>query len=219
MRNLGRCLLGVLAVALPQPDSRQVIPFKHALDCVRALVDFTMMAQYRSHTPETIAYLEEYLDWFHRMKDIFLEFRVTKRTRAKFDKEQKELRYQQAQSKMRVAPSKRRRRLKDNRDEKNELPMHMIPRESHFNFHKMHLLSHCSDHIRQFGNIPIYSTEFGELAHTEQIKDGCRRFNMNDVERQLIHSYGRQHAIRLRLLNLSSFRRRGGNRGDNVLGY
>jgi len=44
MRNLGRCLLGVLAVALRQPDSRQVIPFKDALDCVWALVDFNMMA-------------------------------------------------------------------------------------------------------------------------------------------------------------------------------
>jgi len=46
MENLGQCSLGVLAVALRQPDSRKVIPFKHALDCVRALVDFNMMAQY-----------------------------------------------------------------------------------------------------------------------------------------------------------------------------
>ena len=74
MRNLGRCLLRVLPVALRQPARRQVIPFKHAPDCVRALVDFNMMVQYRSHTPETIAYMEEYLDQFHRMKDIFLEF-------------------------------------------------------------------------------------------------------------------------------------------------
>ena len=61
MQNLGRCLLGVLAVALPQPDSTQVIPFKRALVCVRALVDFNMMAQYRSHTDETMAYMEDYL--------------------------------------------------------------------------------------------------------------------------------------------------------------
>jgi len=44
MRNLRWFLLGVLAVALRQPDSRQVILFKHGLDCVRALVDFNMMA-------------------------------------------------------------------------------------------------------------------------------------------------------------------------------
>jgi len=34
MRNVGRCLLTILAVALRQPDSRQVIPFKQALDGV-----------------------------------------------------------------------------------------------------------------------------------------------------------------------------------------
>ena len=61
-------------MALRQPGGAQAIPFKRALRCLRALVDFNMMAQYRSHTPDTIAYMAEYLDQFHRMKDIFLEF-------------------------------------------------------------------------------------------------------------------------------------------------
>jgi len=74
MRNLGRCILAVLAVGLRQPKSSQVIAFKHALGCVRALADFSMMAQGRSHTSDTIAYMEHYLDQFHRMKGIFLEF-------------------------------------------------------------------------------------------------------------------------------------------------
>jgi len=77
MRKLGRCVLGILAVALRQPGSAQLIQFKRALGWVRALDDFNMMAQYRSHTAETITYMEEYLDTFHKMKDIFLEFRVT----------------------------------------------------------------------------------------------------------------------------------------------
>jgi len=46
MRNLGRCVLGLLAVALRQPGSAQLIPFKRALRCVRALVDINIMAQY-----------------------------------------------------------------------------------------------------------------------------------------------------------------------------
>ena len=78
MRNLGRCILGVLAAALRQPQSAQAIPFRHALSCVSALVNFNMMAQYRSHTSETIGYMEDYLDQFPRMKDIFLEFPVSK---------------------------------------------------------------------------------------------------------------------------------------------
>jgi len=74
MLNLGHCILEVLAFALPQPGGEQAIPFKRALGCVRALVNFNMMAQYRSHNRDTIAYMEDYLDQFHRMKDIFLEF-------------------------------------------------------------------------------------------------------------------------------------------------
>ena len=92
--NLGCCLLGVLAVALRQPDSTQVIPFKRALECVRALVDFNMMAQYRSHTDATLADMEDYLGRFHQMKDVFLEFRESKRTQAKIDEQRKEIRRQ-----------------------------------------------------------------------------------------------------------------------------
>jgi len=72
MRNLGWYLLGVLILPLRQADSQQVIPSKHPLGCVRPLVDFNIMVQYQSHTPKTIAYMEEYLGGFHKMKDIFL---------------------------------------------------------------------------------------------------------------------------------------------------
>jgi len=97
MRNLGHCLLGVLAVTLRQPDSMQVQPFRRALSCVTSLLDFTMMAQYRSHTPETISYMEEYATQFHKTKDIFLEFRISKRTQENADELRKELRRQRAQ--------------------------------------------------------------------------------------------------------------------------
>jgi len=63
----------------------------------------------------------------------------------------------------------------------------------------------------------MYSTEFGELAPKEQIKDGWRRLNKNDAARQIVHSYSRQHAIRMRLLNLKSLRRRGADRSADVL--
>ena len=74
-------------MSLRQPDSTQAVPFKHALVCVRALIDFNMMAQYRSHRSYTITYMEDYLDQFHLMKDIFLEFRVSKRTQTKIDEQ------------------------------------------------------------------------------------------------------------------------------------
>jgi len=85
----------------------------------------------------------------------------------------------------------------DNRQEENDLCLDLVRDESHFNFMTMHLLSHFCDHIPQFGNIPMYSTEIGELAHKTQIKDGWRQSNKNNPARQIVHSYGRQHAIRM----------------------
>jgi len=139
-----------------------------------------MMAQYRSHTVETISYMEDYLDTFHKMKDIFLEFRVTKRIRAKIDEQRRELRYDRPKTREHIAPSKRRRMRDAEREEETERRMDLIFCEPHFNFIKMHLLSHFCDDIRQFGNIPMYSTELGELAHKTQIKPGWRQSNKND---------------------------------------
>ena len=217
MRNLGRCLLGVIAVTLRQPDSTQAIPFKRALACVRALIDLNMMAQYRSHTSDTITYMEDYLDQFHLMKDISLEFRVSKRTQTKIDEQRKEIRRQRTQMGQSVAHYKRRRVRDEDREEENDRRMDLIQTESHFNFIKMHLLSHFRDHIRQFGNIPIYSTEYGELAHKVQIKDGWRKSNKRNPERQIIHSYRRLHKIRMTLLTLDSLRRRGADLPADVL--
>jgi len=171
MRNLGCCIMGVLAVALRQPHSSQVIPCKHAIGCIRVLVDFTMMAQYRSHTSDTTAYMEHYLDQYHRLKGIFLEFRVTKRTLAKVDAQRREIRHCRTILSQPVAPSKRRRSPHNDREKEHEQRMDLIHRESHFHFIKIDLLTYFSDHIRQFGNVPMYITELGDLAQKQQIED------------------------------------------------
>ena len=148
--------------------------------------------------------MEEYVTRFHETKDIFLEFRISKRTQEKADQLRKELRRERALIRERVPLSQRHRIRDDDRDEENDQSMELIYAESNFNFVKMHLISHFHDHIYQFGNIPMYSTEYGELAHEEQIKEGWRRSNKIDAARQILSSYGRQHAIRIRLLNLES---------------
>jgi len=91
MRNLGWCVLGVLALELRQPGSAQLILFKRTLECVRALGDFNIRVEYGSHTAETITYTEEYLDTFHKMKDICLDFGVTKHIRTEMDEQPRKL--------------------------------------------------------------------------------------------------------------------------------
>jgi len=105
----------------------------------------------------------------------------------------------------------------DNREEQNDQLMELIHSESNCNFVKMHLLSHFRDHIYMFGNIPMYSTEYGELANKEQIKDGWRRSNKLDAARQILSSYGRQHAIRMRILNLEFLQRAGADLPTEVV--
>jgi len=171
MRNLGRCVLGILAVALRQPGSPQVIPFKHTLECIKALADFNMLAQYRSHTSETTAYIEDYLDMFHQMKDIFLECQVTNHRRTKIDQQRTELQHHSAQESERITPSKRHWIMDAFREEENKQRMDMIYSESHFILVKIHLLSHFFDYIGQFGNIVMYSTETTELVQKTHMKD------------------------------------------------
>jgi len=92
MLNLGRCISAVLASALRNPDSSQYQDFKRALKCGTALVDFSLMAQYRSHTSDTLSYMESYLQTFNLTKDIFLDFRTSQGTRAQANRQDRELR-------------------------------------------------------------------------------------------------------------------------------
>ena len=47
---------------------------KIAIRCVRAITDFCLMAQYRSHTRQTIGYMAEYLQQFHKCMHVVSEF-------------------------------------------------------------------------------------------------------------------------------------------------
>jgi len=85
------------------------------------------------------------------------------------------------------------------RIERSDREADLIRRENHFNFIKMHYLTHFASHVRYFESISMYSTEIGELAHKDQIKDGYRRSNKNDAAQQILSQYGCQHALGMRL--------------------
>jgi hypothetical protein len=80
MRNLGGGILGVLTSALQFLTPAQQDPFRNALLCVRAFVDFSLLAQYQSHIPEPLGYMERYFRNFHHHKYVFQEFRTSKKT-------------------------------------------------------------------------------------------------------------------------------------------
>jgi hypothetical protein len=89
--------------------------------------------------------------------------------------------------------------------------------QSHFNFIKIHLLVHYSSHVREYGNIPIYSTDVGDLAYKVQIKEGYRSSDKIDAVGQILTYYGRIHALStgyLKLLALEKPGEQGGLQED-----
>ncbi|KAI1783665.1 hypothetical protein LXA43DRAFT_977019 [Ganoderma leucocontextum] len=67
-QDISRLLLGLI-IGLPLPDGQSPARLVRA---TRALLDFLYLAQYPTHTSETLALLEEHLQAFHENKSIFL---------------------------------------------------------------------------------------------------------------------------------------------------
>ena len=109
-----------------------------------------------------------------------------------------------AQEAHHIFAAQHRRHADQNRLQRVNRRADLFQRESHFNFIKMHYLSHFVSHVQHFGSILIYSTEMGELAHKEQIKEGYRRSNRNNAARQILSYYGRKHVLGMRLQTMEA---------------
>jgi len=190
MRNLSRCILAILVSALRNPDSSQYHDFKSALQWVSALVDFSFIGQYLSHTPDTLVYMERHLQIFHSTKVIFLEFRTSKARCAEANRQDRDLRElmaNQCTNEARHNTAAKRHQLVDQeRLERANHQADLILGKNHFNFIKMHYLSHLASNVRRFRSILMYSTNIGELAHREQINVGYQRLNKNEAARQIL---------------------------------
>jgi len=84
MREVGRVILACFTAAMRrEKDSSCLSPaaqsdLKVAIRAIRALSDFCLIAQYQSHTPETIKYMSQYLQAFHKYRHVLGEFRASK---------------------------------------------------------------------------------------------------------------------------------------------
>jgi len=169
MSNLSRCISAILvSIQLRNLDSSQYHGFKSAWQCVSELVNFTLIAQYRSSTPDTLPYMERYLPTFRQTKDIFLKFRTSKATRSQANRQDGNLRKLMANQDSKVVHSRtsanRRRLANQETVERSDWWADLIRRENHFNFINMHYLSHFAFHLCHFGSIQVSPTEIGKLA-------------------------------------------------------
>jgi len=106
MWGVNRVLLACFAAAVRQtkePPSLSVAAqadCKIAIRCIHAITDFCLIAQYRSHTPETIAYMKKYLQEFHECMHVFQKCRAMKADREEAARASKKLVEGQAQQAM-----------------------------------------------------------------------------------------------------------------------
>jgi len=160
-----------------------------------------------SHTPDTLSYIESYLQTFHRTKDIFLEF-CTKGTRTRADLQDRELKElmqdQSAKEGHHRTVTYGRRQADQERVERLDRGAELILRENHFHFIKMHYLTDFASNIWRFGSLSMYFTEISELAYKDQIKDGYRRSNKNDAAWQILSLYGHQPALGMRVQTIEA---------------
>jgi hypothetical protein len=217
MRSFSRiihcCLAASLSYPFPTTGSRQNWLFKKAISCTSALVDFSLVASYKSHDEETLKYLQQYLQAFHTHKDIFLQFRANRSARAAADAAGKETRRVLAEHQtVDCFPKRNKRRYiaEEIHMEVLEQRQAVLEEMSDFNFPKLHILLHFSDSIKQFGSLPMWSTESMEAAHKYQVKDGYRASNKGKTyEEQFIEYHTRRQTIRIHHLNLVAYAKDG----------
>ena len=192
-----------------RPTATQQREFKNAIECVRYLTDFSLLSRYRSHRESTVQYMRDYLQRFHDTKDVFLRFRASKASKGKADIVSKELTAQnrkrdEQETKNERTAAQKARTLAADKQEHAFLVNEALVEDSHFNFPKIHLLSHWADQIPRFGCLPQYSTEICETSH-KALKDIYRRSNHVDGIPQIIQGYSREHNFAVRQLEMEAW--------------
>ena len=79
IKTRSRFLVAILSCALRAPFASQRDVFNQAIECSRALVEFYFYSQYNSHDEQTLGLMSTALRNFHHFKDVFCQFRASKR--------------------------------------------------------------------------------------------------------------------------------------------
>jgi hypothetical protein len=203
MRSFARIILPCLGIALMGseiPAERAI--FARVLRCTAHLSDFSLMLNYRSHDPSTIAETEGYWEAFHEELDAFLPYRAGSNAKQAAVDAMRELREAAKKNAGRQTAAQRKRNTTKLQKDLATLQTEVLEAETHFNFPKAHLPRHFPWVIPQFGHLPAWSSETTEAAHKE-IKAGYRLSNHGDsFQLQLIEHCHRQRGFALRQLNL-----------------
>ena len=209
MRNLLKVVLGVFTASLSRTSGLEPLearnkPLAHkAILCVRYLTNFMILNQYRVHTAGSIQFMFDYLQDFHKHKEVFLHFRAGKQVKSSVREATRDLQSQHRSVASDVASSHKRRKLEQELQLEREERQHdLLSQGAHFNFPKMHLISHFAEQIPKDGSLLQYSTEICEASH-KALKQAYWQTNHINILPQIIDHYTRTHNFSMKEQNIA----------------
>ena len=189
---------------MPRLTGGQQQDSKNAIQCVGYMTDFGLIALYHSHADSIVHYMPMYARQFHETKYVFLRYCAGKEAPTRADGISKKYSEESTRSREEakgLTVAQWARLAEDDQAEKAHWIDKACKEDSHFNFHKLHLLSHYADQIDVYGSFPQYSTEICE-AMPKPFKDAHRRSNHVASIPLVIDTYTRAHNFALRELNM-----------------
>ena len=89
-----------------------------------------------------------------------------------------------------------------------------LTKDAHFNFIKMHLLSHFVGSVRELGHLSNVTSELPETLH-RQLKQAYRCSNKIDAHEQILNTMSRRQAFEYRDINITEAKNRHINNDNN----
>jgi hypothetical protein len=173
MRTMMQFLLALLGPLLTERITGGTCPEAEALACVRSMSEFLLVVGQWSHSDYMITLLRQLLERFYQAKSAFRDQRATKARKIKFNTMWNEI----LQEAMELGWS-------ESRIEAERVKLRK--KIFHFQFPKMHLLSHIAESISYMGSPDNFSTDVSELLHIEMVKEAYRASNRVNFQEQML---------------------------------
>jgi len=193
MKALGRVIVPIFTATLLNPSASERIPITEALLCNKNFVYSHLMPKYQYHMEATMGYIENDLEESHRQTDLFSRFRASNPTKMVSEAQIKH-RTLDKQEEWESDPAWINHSVaakdccndEDNMQTEAEIAQHLVDALD-FNFVKMNVLNHLSDHIRHFGNHLNVSSKLPENAMMD-LKQAYRQSNHHNAAFQILQT-------------------------------
>jgi hypothetical protein len=157
--------------------------------------------------------MQGYLSDFHQHKSVFNRFRANKSSKAIAAALRKQLMMdareeREAEQNWRILSGTAKRRRIDEDTEKVAVEVEAaLTKDTHFNFIKMHLLSHFVESVRELGHLSNVTSELPETLH-RQLKEAYKHSNKIDAHEQILNTMSRRQSFEYRDINITEAKNR-----------